>query len=186
ALALVGSAGIGLSNSASAADSGTISVSGTVATYLSLTLNRSAINFGDALTFTGQTGANSNAVAVCMDPLDTGIVGARFVGPNVVATVISSKGYTMGRGILPPALIPSILNTNGWVGAGAFVSCSSPNATGPSSIPAVMANPVLGSSALGTPLAGTSYTEFYMFDVKVNDPAAMYSTVITYQAIQNP
>ncbi len=173
---------LGTANAATS-DPSNVVVTGSVADTISLSLNRGTIRFGDAMTFTGQTGPNSDVVDVCTNPAQTGVTGARFVGPNVVATVISSRAYTVNRGSLS---IPSILNTHGRVGNGAYDGCAGSNFASAVTVATAVLTPQLGSSASGTPLSGTSYTEFYMFDVLVNDNAGSLSCTITYWAAQVP
>ena len=157
-----------------AVDSEAITVSATVADVLILNLNRSSINFGDGLDFLGNAGANSDAVAVCTNPAETGINGARFVSPNVTATVWSNHNYNVGRGFSSTSTNIGDLYTRGWVGSGNYTNC----ATGAASLGTVVTQPYLGQNQV--PGAGVGYTEFYMIDVLVNSPAASYSATITY------
>lgn len=170
-LALLGTFGLSLTASADT-ETQDITVTAEVVDTLTLTLNTNAIDFGQNLNFLGQ-GAGAGITA-CTNPADTGIQGARYVSPNVVATVQSNRTYDVGRGSTSPDLTTLASENRGWVGSGAFTGCS----TGAQSLTYTINHPYLAQGAAAS--MGQSYTEFYMLDVLTDSPADIYSATITY------
>ena len=89
ALAMLGSAGIGLTNQAKADTGGTVTITGTVAPVLSLHLSTDHISFG-TVDILGTKSGTYNILGVC--PLGN---GARYISKDYTATVVSSTNFDL-------------------------------------------------------------------------------------------
>jgi hypothetical protein len=157
---------LGLASTSRAADD-SVTVTGSVADVLTLTLNYESVTFGTDLNFLGQNAA----VGACdLSP------GARYLSPNVTATVQSNKAFDIERtpaGNFPAGRI--LVESGGWV------DCASALTN------AVAVDPGTDTVVSNEPASASfAYTDIFYFDVLVDSPAASYNATISYTLVALP
>jgi len=156
-------AGFALSAQAAGPVQSTVTITGTVADVLTLTVSPTTFSFGTGLNFLGANATYGNCPQAN---------GARYLGPNVVTTVQSNHSYDLTRsatGTFPVGRI-FVREHSGFAGCG-----DTGNGIG------LVGGPVTTVSN-HAPSANGQDTEFFFFDVHVEDPADSYTATITYTA----
>jgi hypothetical protein len=184
-LALLGSL-VGFAGTANAQNADSFTVHATVVDTLILDLNLSSIDFGSNLNFLGQ-GAGSG-IGVCTNPAETGgLDGARFVSPNLIATVWSNKDYRILRTVSAPSATPGTdvldLANRSRIAEGTFDGCGVDGNAGKK-----LTDPTLSQYMVQNQpeASGATHAEFFLFDVEVDSPAGEYSFTAVYTASAQP
>ena len=150
--ALFGSLGFGLQ--ARAATSGTVTIDASVADVLTLTVDPGSFTFGSDLNFLGANAAQGSCAFS---------TGARYFSPNVTTTVQSNRAYDLtraGSGSFPVGRI-GVREHAPITTCADLTTMPIPLTAGPNTI--VAAHPAT---------ANGQDTEFFVFDVLVDSPAA--------------
>jgi len=185
ALALIASAGVGLFQPTSADNSGTITVTASISTVLTLTLNTGEVRFGDGLDFLGDPGNHSNTGRGACQIAN----GARYVSQDIVATVVSSTSYDLSvRSDGSTASLNSFNTFQDYarIGSGGFTDCATTDSAftlhhiwfdlvgpGPDQ------NWHFAPNQSGT--AGRQHIQYYTLDVVINGPVGLYTTGVVYE-----
>ena len=192
-LALIGGAAVGLTRSASADTSGTITVGASISSVLSLTLSTNNVNFGDGLDFLGSPGNHSNtgrgACAISN--------GARYISQDISMTVQSSSAYDLSLRADPATFNPTTytkFKDLARIGTGGFSDCASTDS-------ALTLNYIFTYLVLPIPTdpaqhwyfaanqpgtAGTVFTQYYTLDAVIGGPTGTYSSGVIYDVVAHP
>lgn len=158
---------LGFANTTRADEFDSVTITASVSDVLTLSLNHDSVTFGSNLNFLGQNAA----VGVCsLSP------GARYLSPNVTATVQSNRAFNVARtatGDYPFGRL--LVESGGWVNCASALANAANLGEGPD-----------GVVYNHAPSASHQYTDVFYFDVLVTSPAASYSATVTYTAIAQP